>query len=804
MLYPPASQGLAFTSNGDGTCYVSGIGTFSGEELVIPYTSDKGEKVVGIGESAFANCTFLKSVIFPDSVVTIGRSALFNCTSLETLTIPFVGEKQDNPTIKYFGFLFGIAQSYNDNGSYVPKSLKTVIITKETEIPDHYFYGCLIEEIELPKTITKIGNSAFCYCVNLRKIAISNRLESFGSSVFEHCESLELNKYDNAFYLGDSINPYTVLVRATDTSITECNINSNTRFIHTDAFVSCDELTKISIPAKVCSIGMGAFRLCRSIEEVIFEKNNMGVHIGRNAFHDCKLLLRVVFEENVNVVAFDKETFSGCSALSDIVFEQNSTLQSIGEKAFTGCTALDEITILSSVERIEKGAFASCTGLTKVIFEKNSSVILGEQAFLSCSNLETVVFEENCEIREMVSNVFASCTNLKNVIFKEGIKIESIGFAAFYKCSSIESFTIPDTVISIDNTAFYGCNSLQHINIPKNVTNIGSYAFYGCNNLKSLSIPESVTDIGDYAFTGCTGLVTTVYDNAFYIGNENSPYKVLLTCKDKNITSCTIHPDTEFISSSAFSQCAALESITIPSKVSSICSSAFSQCTKLASVSFDQTENLKSIGEKSFYQCKVLKSITIPNSVEFIGKSAFENCSQIENMSIPFVGQIKNLIISSPEYNKNTHFGFIFGATSYSNNGKVPSSLKTVYITDCNQFDEKAFYGCQYLEKVYLCSGIDSVPFYAFENCTRLKEIVIPDSVCIIRSGAFYGCSALESVTIPKSVTIISQSVFYNCSKLVSINYGGTKSEWKGISKGTNWNFGSYLYTVYCTDGNTK
>lgn len=81
------SGGITFTSNGNGTCYVSGIGTCTDSDLVIPSVSPSGDKVTSIGESAFKDCSSITSVSIPDSVTSIGASAFRNCTSLTSVNI---------------------------------------------------------------------------------------------------------------------------------------------------------------------------------------------------------------------------------------------------------------------------------------------------------------------------------------------------------------------------------------------------------------------------------------------------------------------------------------------------------------------------------------------------------------------------------------------------------------------------------------------------------------------------------------------------------------------------------------------
>ena len=81
------SEGLEFTSNGDGTCYVSGIGTCTDTDIVIPLTSPEGDSVTSIGEGAFAYYTYLSSVVIGDSVTSIEYGAFEGCESLSSVVI---------------------------------------------------------------------------------------------------------------------------------------------------------------------------------------------------------------------------------------------------------------------------------------------------------------------------------------------------------------------------------------------------------------------------------------------------------------------------------------------------------------------------------------------------------------------------------------------------------------------------------------------------------------------------------------------------------------------------------------------
>ena len=136
----------------------------------------------------------------------------------------------------------------------------------------------------IPDRDTEIGFNAFNGCTSLTDISIPDSITEIGSEAFENCPALNYNEYGNALYLGNESNPYVVLAKAKNKTITECEINANCKIILAYAFREC-RIESLTIPAGVKYIGGGAFWKCNKLTTVTIPE---GVnYIGSSAFRDC-------------------------------------------------------------------------------------------------------------------------------------------------------------------------------------------------------------------------------------------------------------------------------------------------------------------------------------------------------------------------------------------------------------------------------------------------------------------------------------------------------------------------------------
>ena len=185
----------------------------------------------------------------------------------------------------------------------------------------------------------------------------------------------------------------------------------------------------------------------------------------------------------------------------------------------------------------------------------------------------------------------------------------------------------------------------------------------------------------------------------------------------------------------------------------SILSSIVERDRSLAIVASD-LEGITKIGHSAFKSFSLLTSIEIPSGVTSIGDYAFENCSGLVSVTIP-------------------------------------SSVKIL--------NQSAFSGCSSLTSVTI-PGVTYWGMSVFYLCQSLTTVTILDGATSIGDRSFQGCTSLTSITIPSSVTNIGNFVF-NLAPLTTINFNGTQSQWTAITKAFNWNNGSSITTIHCTDG---
>ena len=160
---------------------------------------------------------------------------------------------------------------------------------------------------------------------------------------------------------------------------------------------------------------------------------------------------------------------------------------------------VDKIEIKSGINEITNCAFYKCNSL-KTISIPNTVTNISTNAFNDCSSLEKIIVEENNQKYISIEGVLYNKDKTKIIHYPVN--------------NSINNYTIPNSITSIESYKFRGCGSLTTIEIPDSVTSIGSSAFSGCISLTNIEIPNSVTSIGEDAFSGCSSLMNITIPNS--------------------------------------------------------------------------------------------------------------------------------------------------------------------------------------------------------------------------------------------------------------------------------------------------
>ena len=455
--------------------------------------------VESIGENAFFECTNLKNVDISNSVKTIGNGAFYGCTGLTSIGVAKPNEEVADSVI--------IPDSVTSIGKYAfthCTGLKKVTIPGNVKsIGDYAFHGCHVpasepddetesdsgndlenkpeiipesglESVYIQEGVETIGIFAFSGCMKLNDVTLPDSITSIGDNAFQSTGLYNDDSTWDVLYIGHH------LIKANENKISDAyTVKPGTKTIADCAFYYCN-LTSITIPDSVVSIGNQAFGNCNRLKSITIPKSV--TRIGNEVFYICFDL------QSINV---DNANTAYCSK-DGVLYNKSETeiIRFPKEKPETS------FTIPNGVIKIADGAFEYCNKLMSIAIP-DSVISIGDDAFNTCNTLT-------------------------NITIPNGV--QSIGNSAFSECSKLTSIAIPDSVQSIGNSAFSECSKLTSITIPDGVQSIGEKTFYKCSSLESITIPNSVRSIGARAFEYCRR-----FNTVYYIGEENDGNEILTT-----------------------------------------------------------------------------------------------------------------------------------------------------------------------------------------------------------------------------------------------------------------------------------
>lgn len=136
---------------------------------------------------AFRDCGNLSSIEIPDKTRKIGEKAFQNCAGLDSIEIPASVISIGNSA---FGYCSGLRSIKVDKNNTAYTSEDGVLFDKEKTTLLCYPIGKRQTVYEIPEGVTKIEDTAFCNCINLRGIGIPESMTGIDEYAFHMCDSL--------------------------------------------------------------------------------------------------------------------------------------------------------------------------------------------------------------------------------------------------------------------------------------------------------------------------------------------------------------------------------------------------------------------------------------------------------------------------------------------------------------------------------------------------------------------------------------------------------------------------------------
>ena len=365
------------------------------------------DSISEIGRGVFNNCSSIKSLRLPKGLKKIDDWNFQNCPSLETIWLPF-GVKKETLPWKFRGK--GKEMSLEDCGVWLDdkgvayssdkkelikgeSSLTEYSILDGTEvISDNAFNGCLrLKHISIPSSVQEIKNGAFNIC-GVEELILPNSIIKLGNSIFGGVNGFNplekivippsVEEMDGNPFAGYALKVY----------------NESNHFMIINDVIYTSDLKKI---ISCLAVGKEILRIADIVKV-----------IGKYAFASCNLK-EIIVPDSVEEI--DEFAFYGSSLKAISIPE---TISVINEGTFQRC-GLKNVVLPQSIKELKRRSFCDCFALESITIP-SSVILIGDSAFGACRSLEKVTIL-GCNAKISISS-FRYCDKLREIVVPKGCK----------------------------------------------------------------------------------------------------------------------------------------------------------------------------------------------------------------------------------------------------------------------------------------------------------------------------------------------------------------------------------------------
>ena len=563
-------------------------------------------------------------------------------------------------------------------------------------------------------------------------------------------------------------------------------------YVGTWAFYDCSEMTSVSLPTTLETMGASVFMDCTSLTSVTIPAGVTA--IGGDFFYGCASLKSVTLPDSLWDVGGC--TFMDCASLTSVRLP--ATLLSISWQMFKDCKSLTSLTIPRSVVDVKQDAFSGCTALKNVTYTGTTA---DWKALTIYSGNEALT---RANVRCTGSTVLTAPT-LTLSVSKKGqptLKWSAVSGAAgyqiwcsydsgdgtgpwYYRLTNLDKGTASFTD---DRELEKGRTYTYKVRAVTSSGAVGSFSkevTFTYNPAASLAAPTVTAGLDDQGYPALTW--PAVPDAARYevyrAASEDGNFAQLAAVTSNSYTNSAVLTD----GAAYYYKVRALDSDGEAGPFSDVVSVTYTarpalvasgKCGDSASWKLDADgvltitgagpmadygaygpwyiahltdikkvvvqEGVTTIGDHAFANLSYVTSVTIPSSITSIGAHAFEKCRLGGAVTLP-----EGLTA--------------IGDFAFSGSGMasltLPESLRTI--------GNSAFLCCS-LRELTIPDGVTSIGTGAFCNAS-LTSVKLPASGVTLGDGLFQECENLTDVTLPADLTVIGPSMFENCGSLKNV-----------------------------------